>query len=104
MGKGSKPRPVGKNYGNEYERIFGKRCTKHRKVDCAECSVPKEVYQEPDGRWTFYDETNRPSEFWYATKEEAIANFHQYGEWLNQPKRNEAGQWDGIDPFPQDID
>lgn len=49
MGKGSKPRPVSKNYGNEYDRIFGKRCTKHHRVDCAKCSPKPE--SPPEENW-----------------------------------------------------
>lgn len=44
MGKGSKPRPVSKHYGENYDRIFGKRCLKHRRKDCPECFPPKLVF------------------------------------------------------------
>jgi hypothetical protein len=33
-GKGDRPRPVPKDYGERFERIFGKRCPKCKKKEC----------------------------------------------------------------------
>lgn len=46
MGKGSKPRPVSKNYGESMDRMFGERCVKHHdqlKGQCTKCTQ-KTVY------------------------------------------------------------
>lgn len=46
MGKGSKPRPVSKNYGNEFERIFGKRCREHKQINCLDCKFREHLLND----------------------------------------------------------
>jgi hypothetical protein len=41
MGKGDTPRPLNlERYRENYERMFGRRCLKHRRTGCPECFPP----------------------------------------------------------------
>jgi hypothetical protein len=47
MGKGSRQRPGNdKRIGESYERMFGKRCVKHRKAECPICRPKEEPPEE----------------------------------------------------------
>ena len=43
-------------------------------------------YQGPDGKWYWYDETERSSEVGYETRAAALVALNDYCKWLNTPK------------------
>jgi hypothetical protein len=43
-------------------------------------------YQGPDGKWYWYDETERSSEVGYETRAAALVALNDYYKWLNTPQ------------------
>ena len=49
-------------------------------------------YQGPDGKWYWYDETERSSEVGYETRAAALVALNDYCKWLNTPEEIEGSE------------
>jgi hypothetical protein len=71
MGKGDRPRPLNlERFRENYDRMFGRRCIKHRRTECPECfpKAPASPLRGKTPDFIVLDEL--PSTHWDRLKDE----------------------------------